>query len=237
MSKQVHRIGIKDIRLTRSSFQTNIRKNFSDSNGNIDFAELGKQTSVFFRTIPNLSFMLGPLKQERKIRKKVVRQRKPKYVKEEALEVVNNPNKTNEKTEHKKLQAIILSQVQKHSGDDLFKVLINPNSFTQTVENIFEFGFLVTDGWAGVEVDKEGVPKIIATSPNESTNLSKTSSVLSLSFSQYEKLIKVLNIKKSVIPHRKDRVYEKEYIFNPREADLTAKPKNSRKRKSISNSQ
>jgi hypothetical protein len=40
---------------------------------------------------------------------------------------------------------------------DLFKFVINPKSFGQTVENLFYVSFLIRDGKAGIQVDDNGL--------------------------------------------------------------------------------
>lgn len=43
-------------------------------------------------------------------------------------------------------------------GMDLFRFVINPRSFGQTVENMFYVSFLIRDGKAAITVDEDGLP-------------------------------------------------------------------------------
>ena len=45
---------------------------------------------------------------------------------------------------------------QSGQGINFFRLVINPDDYGQTVENIFYTSFLVKDGRAGIEVKKDG---------------------------------------------------------------------------------
>jgi hypothetical protein len=50
--------------------------------------------------------------------------------------------------------------VHSRGGVDLFKFVVNPYSFGQTVENLFYVSFLIRDGKAGITVDDDGLPAV-----------------------------------------------------------------------------
>jgi hypothetical protein len=50
--------------------------------------------------------------------------------------------------------------VHANGGMDLFKFVVNPHSFGQTVENMFYVSFLIRDGKAGIDVDEDGTPSL-----------------------------------------------------------------------------
>ena len=56
-------------------------------------------------------------------------------------------------------------QLEKIMQDDaeainIFKLVINPDDFAQSVENIFYLSFLIRDGKVAFETDEEGEPVV-----------------------------------------------------------------------------
>lgn len=43
---------------------------------------------------------------------------------------------------------------------NLFRFVVNPNDFAQSVENIFYLSFLIRDGLCALEIDEKGEPII-----------------------------------------------------------------------------
>jgi hypothetical protein len=118
-----------------------------------------------------VTFLCGPLdaapvskkKQERKERRKQkdddVEVVKPEQVKEGEQE--GDPNKLSATEKTIKSMERTLKKKVKESSDlgkgleiDGAKFLCNPNSFTQTVENIFHFSFLIKKGGAKIGIRK-----------------------------------------------------------------------------------
>lgn len=96
-------------------------------------------------------------------------------------------------------------------GVPLFKFCVNPKSFGQTVENLFYVSFLIKEGKAGLGYDTRGLPTISAAAErglNERQEKERKQAVFSMSFELWEELVESFGIEKSIIPHRKDQVYE-----------------------------
>ncbi|KAL4955105.1 putative nuclear protein Qri2/Nse4 [Aspergillus filifer] len=82
-----------------------------------------------------------------------------------------------------------------NAGIPLFDFCINPQSFGQTVENLFYLSFLVRDGTVGIGTDSKGVPtlhpsKPYAPSEAQRQGIQKHQSVFSLDFDMWQELIK-----------------------------------------------
>lgn len=61
-------------------------------------------------------------------------------------------------------------------GLNFFQFLVDPASFTQTVENIFDFSFLVRKGSASLSVDEEHKLPIINTVPDSANEVTEKKS-------------------------------------------------------------
>ena len=96
-------------------------------------------------------------------------------------------------------------------GVPLFIFCVNPQSFGQTIENMFYVSFLVKEGRVGLNFDGFGLPTLHPATEKsviERQETQKNQTVLPMSFEVWEELIESFDIKKSVIPHRKDQNYD-----------------------------
>ncbi|PYH98491.1 nuclear protein Qri2/Nse4 [Aspergillus ellipticus CBS 707.79] len=94
-------------------------------------------------------------------------------------------------------------------GVPLFHFCINPNSFGQSVENLFYVSFLVRDGLVGISVDSRGLPTLHAAKPHapseaQKKGVQKHQAIFTLDFETWQDLTQVYDIKESIIPHREE---------------------------------
>lgn len=123
----------------------------------LDWSALGKKVSKVFRSAPTVDFLYGALDIQ-PMKQKVQRQRQKK----EPLGEAKKPReiKLMEEEEEATTKDVthLLGQLRRacsESGDDyvhFFEFLAHPSSFSQTVENVFHFSFLIKEGRAGVKV-------------------------------------------------------------------------------------
>ena len=81
------------------------------------------------------------------------------------------------------------SLLVKHRSVPLFKFVINPRSFGQTIENIFYLSFSIRDARARLEIDEDGMPIVSAVTENltdEEIRMENKQCVLELTMPQWE---------------------------------------------------
>ncbi|KAI5303372.1 hypothetical protein KEM56_007619 [Ascosphaera pollenicola] len=99
--------------------------------------------------------------------------------------------------------------ISNDEGVPLFKFCINPDSFGQTVENLFYVSFLVRDGMVGINIDDMELPTLFPTDPEtlaeaKKNGIEKHEAIFEIDFKSWKELIDVFNIKESIIPHREE---------------------------------
>lgn len=85
----------------------------------------------------------------------------------------------------------------------IFEVIVNPHSFSQTVENLFYLSFLVRDDRVDIAADYS----VVTTNPptaqqHVDQDCSKLQNILHLDVASWKKMIQCYNIQESIIPHR-----------------------------------
>jgi len=99
--------------------------------------------------------------------------------------------------------------VHQSGGVDLFKFVVNPRSFGQTVENLFYVSFLIRDGKVGITITDNGLPAVEATEPRgreeiAEKGISKHQAIIDIDMASWQELIEVFEIKEPMIPHREE---------------------------------
>lgn len=109
------------------------------------------------------------------------------------------------------------SKLKKNKGCCAVELLFNPKSFTETVENLYHYSFLVKDGKASLKVrdnvllDKDselqldGGPIVNATSEEQrKRHPIPRQAIVSLTMESWKDLIETYNVKSSDVKHRGD---------------------------------
>ena len=105
----------------------------------------------------------------------------------------------------------IFKKVTKGNPLCLYEFMINPDSFSRTIENIFYISFLVKDGYAKIYLDGDKLPVIEPIEKefrsNDKSNQKKTTdniqSMISMSKPEWRELIEVFGIENALIPDPK----------------------------------
>ncbi|KAF9066154.1 Nse4 C-terminal-domain-containing protein [Rhodocollybia butyracea] len=173
----------------------------------LEWDQIGRRALAKSRRVPVVGFMLGPLSIEQKKRAPVKRakfeknkadERKPQEIREEDIS-----RSVNETTKNVVTLETILSEV---GPINLFKFVINPQSFAQSVENMFYLSFLIRDGKAALHTDEEGAPSIFACAqPDDkdyAAGLRKRQIVFELDMATWKRAIEIFNITEPAIPTR-----------------------------------
>jgi hypothetical protein len=175
----------------------------------MDWDAVGDVARRFMQRAPPFQAMLGPLDVQVKERKptqrganklEVQRETRPQELQER--DMVAQENETTRNVKH---LGDLLSSYD--NGINLFEFVLNPQSFGQSVENLFHASFLIRDGRASIDTET-GLPIIFATeAPTQddyTQGVQKRQFVLELDVDTWRRLIQKYKITKSIIPHRQE---------------------------------
>ncbi|KAG9127955.1 nuclear protein [Ceratobasidium sp. 392] len=173
----------------------------------LSWSKLTSKVMAPSRAAPAMDFMLGPLSVEPKKRQATQRAKLDKAGKQEAhpeeLVAADLKRSENETSENIKLVYKRLEQCQRIN---FFKFIINPQSFGQSVENMFYVSFMIRDAKIALELEND-VPIIYACDPPEQAEyaageISKRQLVMELDVATWKRAIEVFDITESIIPTR-----------------------------------
>ncbi|MCJ1445342.1 MAG: nuclear protein [Stictis urceolatum] len=129
--------------------------------------------------------------------------------------------------EEEETELLLKYRISDHPGTCLFNFAFNPKSFGQTVENLFYISFLIRDGKAGIESDRNGM-MVLTPNPGKAQGdgeegeqlteeekearqkeeekkrraARKHQSVFHLDFDMWRDCVDTFKIRECVIPHR-----------------------------------
>ncbi|OLY83139.1 Non-structural maintenance of chromosome element 4 [Smittium mucronatum] len=179
-----------------------------------DWTKVGKIAANFTNRVPSLDILSGPFSSEppkqRAARKPSTNadstsgnsSHKSAKTQVNELNQLDFKRQVNETTKRVRQIHTLLEQV---GLVNLFEFVVNPESFSETVENIFYLSFLIRDGKASID-DESGQPMIAACEPPDQdayqAGLIKKQVVFDLDMQLWSELISSYGIKKSIIPSR-----------------------------------
>jgi len=173
----------------------------------LNWETIGIRAEPFFDKVPKIDNMIGPLSTEQKEKKTITRHarenknsvnlKKPQELRKEDIKQQENETTKN---------VVQIYRILENVGRvNLFNFIINPESFSQTVENIFYLSFLIRDGKA--LLDEENGELIIERSdpPDENDynmGIKKKQFVLEIDYDTWKDIVEVYDIRESMIPTR-----------------------------------
>lgn len=172
---------------------------------------LGRKAVRRSRRAVTTDHLLGPLEVSYN-KRKVKRRRevdtsgpvaKPVVMRTDEVAVSANETTAQVKEINKRLM-----QVGGREGVNLFRFVINPHSFSDTVENLFYVSFLIRDGLAALDTENEKDEPMLfscesATKEDHDNGVRRRQIVLELDMPVWRQLIEEYDIRTSMIESRK----------------------------------
>ncbi|OMJ16939.1 Non-structural maintenance of chromosome element 4 [Smittium culicis] len=180
-----------------------------------NWSKIGKLSSKFTKRVPGLDILSGPFSSDPP-KQRTIRRANPSTEAASAASTSQKAQKTqvnelnqldfkkqvNETTKRVRQIHTLLEQV---GLVNLFEFVVNPASFSETVENVFYLSFLIRDGKAFID-DASGQPMLAACDPPDQeayqSGLVKKQIVFDLDMNLWTEIIKTYDIKESIIPSR-----------------------------------
>eukprot|EP00741_Cyanophora_paradoxa_P019851 tig00000217_g19159.t1 len=146
---------------TSKDFASKIKRKYADiaalaeeeAEFKLNWRNVGQVARKYFRTTPAMSFMLGPLSlqpKQKAMRQKHIIRGKDEAVKVTTTERILSSSEQKQKSEAEQrlshMSNVVLNETKARGGVNLFELAVNPQSFAQSVENLFDLSFMVNSG-------------------------------------------------------------------------------------------
>ncbi|THH32665.1 hypothetical protein EUX98_g1483 [Antrodiella citrinella] len=174
----------------------------------LDWELIGRRALGYSHRVPVSDFMLGPLTIEQKQRAPVKRSKLEKNKADEKKpQAITEDDITRSENETTKNVAALQRLLEKNGITNMFKFIVNPQDFGQSVENMFYLSFLIRDGTCALQVSDEGEPQLYAcvrpTTEEYAEGLMKRQLVMELDMATWRRAIETFDIREALIPQRK----------------------------------
>ncbi|KAI5475174.1 alpha-1,2-mannosyltransferase (Ktr4), glycosyltransferase family 15 protein [Pseudohyphozyma bogoriensis] len=180
------------------------------------WTKVGRVLAKESRRIPVMDHMWGPLSVETKEKKQRTQraQHKPDESERIRPQEIDSGDVQKDPNEPTKMVAEIskILQQEAEGGMPYLKFIINPDSFAQTVENMFYYAFLVKEGHAAIEIEDDpnseyfGEAMVYRCKPADPEQIKEGAKKQQLVFELTQKVwkdaIETYDITESVIPTR-----------------------------------
>lgn len=111
-------------------------------------------------------------------------------------------------------------RLQEHGYDiSAMQYLLNPNSFTQTVENLFHFSFLVKKGDAKIHVDPQQGPMVRAVKDHQTHHGADRQAVIAFTMKDWRALCEAFKVTKGDIPDRSANMRSRDASSPPQQEE------------------
>ncbi|KAH8105478.1 Nse4 C-terminal-domain-containing protein [Cristinia sonorae] len=176
--------------------------------GPLDWESIARKALAHSHRVPVSDFMLGPLSIEQKQRAAAKRTKIEKNKADEKKpQAITEDDITRSENETTKNVVVISNLLQQHMPVNLFRFIVNPNDFGQSVENLFYLSFLIRDGTCAMTISDDGEPEIFAcerpTTDEYANGLKKRQLVMELDMATWRRAVEVFDIREPLIPQRK----------------------------------
>lgn len=161
-----------------------------------------------FRTAPTFHYMMGSFHAEPPPPKQRI-ERQRKATNKEAKRIMPTQLKKMEESHQEATEKEverILGYLKSYYRDDpttpisYYEFVIDPNSFSRTVENMFHMSFLIRDGLARMYLDDDKLPCVAPVEDMEGVpSASRKQSVTSISIKMWRELIDAFDIRDTMI--------------------------------------
>jgi hypothetical protein len=216
-----------------NSFSSALTDKFKDrQSGLFDWTKCGIDCGALFLSAPPMTIMLGPISKPEKLRKiaekKGPRQTHEEVKPEELIQTAEEDDEaTNERiqTQSRHIQSLCFPEFKPKKKNeipptnvlcqpfDLLYNLLDPLDAVQTVENLFDFAFLIKEKQVAQRIDENGMPKSLLL-PGELQNTDRKQMVLTMNMKDLKKLSKLVarqsladGISSTCPLHRNDLLY------------------------------
>ncbi|XP_059463504.1 non-structural maintenance of chromosomes element 4 homolog A-like [Corylus avellana] len=202
--------------ITPSDFVTCLLRDFGQqselggstegSRNTIFWKDIGVAVSHVFRRCPGCCTMIGPMNTELKQRKSFVR-RKHVRPTESARPEEFDDAVAQERTDTDKNMSTMFDILRKNRSVRLENLVLNRNSFAQTVENLFALTFLVKDGRAEIKVNEKGCHFVSPRNAPSASAVAKGDAAFShfvfrLDFKDWKLMTCSVGVGEELMPHR-----------------------------------